>query len=163
MQTKTEKVISVLKELNIPYKLVAHKAVYTMQEMEALQIEGIEYVAKNLFVRDDKKKNYYLVVVQKDKRVDLKELKITLNSRPLTLASEEDLMRYLYLEKGAVTPLGVLNDKDNAVTVIIDKALQSSEYIGMHPNENTASVWLTVKDLERVIKYCTNTLLYLDL
>ena len=163
MQYKTEEVLSLLEELKIPYKLVTHKVVYTMQEMEAIGVEGIEYVAKNLFVRDDKKKNYYIVTVQKDKRVDLKTLKNTLNSRSLSLASEEDLMHYLALEKGAVTPLGVLNDANNTVTVVIDKDLQNSKYIGMHPNENTASVWLTSKDLERVIKHTNNAVLYVDL
>ena len=163
MQYKTEEVLSLLKELEIPYKLVTHKAVYTMQEMEAIGVEGIEYVAKNLFVRDDKKKSYYIVTVQKDKRVDLKTLRNTLASRPLSLASEEDLMHYLALEKGAVTPLGILNDVNSIVTVIIDKDLQNGEYIGMHPNENTASVWFAPKDLERVIKYSGNTILYVDL
>ena len=66
---------------------------------------------KNLFLRDDKKRHYYLVVVKKDKAVDLKGLRALLGSRPLSFASEQDLSRCLGLPKGAVTPLGILNDE----------------------------------------------------
>lgn len=68
--------------------------------------------AKNLFVRDDKKRNYYLITVKGDKKVDLKEFRKKNNTRPLRFASENDLMDILGLIPGAVTPLGILNDEE---------------------------------------------------
>lgn len=146
-----EKVLQKLKTLNIPYTLVEHPAVYTIAEMESLGLAGIEYVVKNLFLRDDKKQNYYLVVLQKDKSANLKELQHTLQSRRLTFASEEDLQTILGLTKGAVTPMGILNDVQHKVTVVLDKDVQAQNKVGIHPNVNTATIWLTPKDLEKVI------------
>lgn len=144
------RVLARLDAMGIPYELIEHPAVFTIGDMENLQLIHIDRVVKNLFLRDDKKRNYYLVVLQKDKSANLKELRHIIGSKPLTFASEEDLYKYLKLGKGEVTPLGALNDVDNAVTVIIDTELRSYESIGVHPNDNTATVFLSVEDLMKV-------------
>lgn len=95
MYTKKEEVYKYLDSLNIKYKKVEHKAVFTMEEMSKLNLEDESEVVKNLFIRDDKKQNYYLILVKGDKRVNLKELRNNLGLRPLTFASEEDLEKYL--------------------------------------------------------------------
>ena len=82
----------------------------------------------------------------------MKELGNKLNSRPLTFASEEDLYKYLGLTKGSVSPLGILNDKDHIVTIIIDEDIKNISEIGVHPNINTATVFLKPKDLEIIFK-----------
>ena len=96
----------VLEALAIDYEVVNHTAITTIEEMSGLALPNADRIAKNLFLRDDKKRQYYLLVVRNEYRVNLKELKLILKSRPLSFASEEDLNRYLSLKSGAVTPLG---------------------------------------------------------
>lgn len=152
MLTKKEDVLKKLDELKIDYELMEHEAVYTIEEMENLNMPRIDEVIKNLFVRDEKKQNYYLIIVSKNKSVNLKELRRKIECKPLTFAKEEDLYKYLGLTKGAVTPLGVFNDKDAFVHLIIDKDLFSYERIGIHPNENTATVWVKLDDIIKLYK-----------
>lgn len=152
MYTKKEEVYKYLESLNIKYRKVEHKAVFTMEEMSKLNLEDESEVVKNLFIRDDKKQNYYLILVKGDKRVNLKELRNTLKLRHLTFASEEDLEKYLGLKKGSVTILGILNDAEHKVKVLIDNDIKKFKEIGAHPNENTASIWLTLKDIEKILK-----------
>lgn len=135
---------------DIHYQVVKHKAVYTIDEMEQADIEGFEYVVKNLFVRDDKKQHYYLIVVQKDKIVNMKELRSKINSRRLSFASQDDLYKYLQLFQGEVTPLGVLNDESKSVEVIFDQDIP--EIIGVHPLVNTKTVYMKTSDLIEIIK-----------
>lgn len=146
---------------NIEYEVVSHKAVFTIDEMLSLNFPKAESVAKNLFVRDDKKRNYFLFVVRQEKTVNLKEMRERINSRPLSFASESDLFRYLGLSKGAVTPFGILNDKTNSVKVYIDADFKAS-LIGVHPNENTATVWLKTSALVDLIKQHGNQVEYID-
>lgn len=147
-----QEMYDILKEMNIDYSVTEHKPVYTIDEMNELGMENIDHVIKNLFIRDDKKRNYYLVLVQKDKTVNLNKLKETINSRRLSFASEEDLEKYLGLKKGAVSPLGIVNDENKFVKVIIDRDIKNLEFIGVHPIENTATVWINVEDLQKLIK-----------
>lgn len=147
-----EEVYEKLNELNIEYRVINHKAVFTMEDVINENLEPFENIVKNIFIRDDKKRNYYLVLVSHNKKVNLKELRNKLNSRPLTFASEEDLYKYLGLTKGSVSPLGILNDKDHIVTIIIDEDIKNISEIGVHPNVNTATVFLKPKDLEIIFK-----------
>lgn len=139
-----------LKVEGIDYRVVEHQAVYTIDEMAQANIKGFEYVVKNLFVRDDKKQHYYLIVVQKDKTVNMKELRLKINSRRLSFASQDDLYKYLQLSQGEVTPLGVLNDESKSVEVILDQDIP--EIIGIHPLTNTKTVYMRTKDLIEIIK-----------
>lgn len=148
---KQQVVYDLMKRMNINYKLIQHKAVYTIDELWGLDLPDTDLVAKNLFVRDDKKSNYYLLVVKQDKKVELKDLKEKIGSRPLSFASEADLDSILGLSKGAVTPLGIINDNDLKVKVIIDMFFYE-QGIGIHPNENNATIWLKVTDLVNIIK-----------
>ena len=156
MYTKKENVYKKLDELNIKYKKVDHKAVFTMEEMAELNLENEDEIVKNIFIRDDKKINYYLVLIAGNKRVNLKELRNNLRLRPLTFASEEDLEKYLGLHKGSVTVLGVLNDTKHIVKGLIDEEIKKFKEIGVHPNENTASIWLKLEDIEKVLNYTEN-------
>lgn len=156
MYTKKENVYKKLDELNIKYKKVNHKAVFTMEEMAVLNLENEDEIVKNIFIRDDKKINYYLVLIAGNKRVNLKELRNNLGLRPLTFASEEDLEKYLGLHKGSVTVLGVLNDTNHIVKVLIDEDIKKFQEIGVHPNENTASIWLKLEDIEKILNYTEN-------
>ena len=147
-----EEIYKTLDELNIKYRIVNHKAVFTMEEVIKENIEPYENILKNIFIRDDKKRNYYLVLVCHNKKVNLKELSNKINSRRLSFANEEDLYKYLGLTKGSVSPLGILNDKEHKVTIIIDKDIENIDEVGVHPNINTSTVFMNPKDLEKIFK-----------
>lgn len=140
-----------LEKLNISYKEIEHKAVFTVEEALYLkeQIDGIG--CKNLFLTD-KKDNYYLYVLRDDKRADLKLLTGFLNVSRLTFASDEDLEKILGLTKGSVTPLGIINDKENKVLIILDRELKGNNVL-VHPNVNTKTISLNYDDLIEFIKY----------
>jgi len=134
----------------VGYEITEHPAVYNMAEMAEIQLPYPEADAKNLFVRDDKKRHYYMITVQGDKRMDLKAFRKQHGLRNLSFASADDLMSILGLIPGAVTPLGLLNDQERKVELYLDAAL--SELIGVHPNDNTATVWMKTADLIRLIE-----------
>ena len=137
---------------NIWYEITEHEAVFNMEELSKIEIPYPECDAKNLFLRDDKK-NYYLVTVKGNKKVDLKEFRNRNNTRSLSFAKEEDLMHIMNLKAGSVTPLGLLNDKELKVIFYLDKDfINDKGIIGVHPNDNTASLWLRVNDLIDIIK-----------
>ena len=148
-----QEIYDFIKSKNIWYEITEHKAVYNMEELKELDIPYPEYDAKNLFVRDDKKRNYYLITVKGDKRIDLKEFRRKNETRPLSFASENDLLDIMNLKPGSVTPLGLLNDKNNKILFYIDKDFMKDKHIvGVHPNDNTATIWLKVEDLIEIIK-----------
>ena len=121
--------------------------------MNRLYLPYPEADAKNLFIRDDKKQNYYLITIRGDKRVNLKEFRKVNQPRSLSFASEKELMSIMGLIAGSVTPLGILNDKEIKVKVFLDKDFyENPGIIGIHPNDNTATVWLKVEDLVNIIK-----------
>ena len=148
----TETILNMLDEMNIDYELVEHGPVYTIDDMEGLGFDpGIE-ICKNLFICDDKGRSQFLIVLKKDKTANLKELAGKLGCKNLRFASEQRLGKYLGLAKGAVSPFGIINDSDSAVAVIVDKDLEGHPRLGVHPNENTATVILSYASLKRIME-----------
>lgn len=146
-----EEVYRYLEEQGVDYEVTEHKAVFNMQELDSVKLPYPEADAKNLFVRDDKKQNYYLISVKGDKRVDLKEFRRKCGTRNLSFASAEELMQILKLIPGAVTPLGLLHDDERRVKFYLDAEFEGKR-IGVHPNDNTATVWLAADELVRIIR-----------
>lgn len=140
-----------LTDHGVSYELTEHQAVYSMGELGSVELPYPEWDAKNLFVRDDKKRNYYLISVRGDKRVDLKEFRRRYGLRPLSFASAEELTTILGLIPGAVTPLGLLQDTERRVRLYLDAEF-SGHLIGVHPNDNTATVWLRADDLVALLR-----------
>lgn len=140
-----------LNNKNIAYEKIEHKAVYTMAEINEIKMPYPEAEAKNIFVRDDKKKNYYLITIKGNKKVNLKEFSKINNTRHLSFASSEDLMDILKLTPGSVTPLGLLNDINNRVIFYLDEEFLNS-IIGIHPNDNTATIVLKTEELINIIE-----------
>ncbi len=141
-----QEVIDFLKRKGIAFTITEHEPVYTIEEMLERKIPNPETIAKNLFIRDDKKRNYYLVSVREDKHVNLKQFQEEQGTRRLSFASEADLEKILGLGRGAVTPLGLLNDSQKITRFYLDQDLADGE-ISVHPNENTATVKLRTRDL----------------
>lgn len=150
-EEKIRAACAALDAAGISYTRVDHPAAFTIEEMDAIALPHREAVAKNLFLRDQKGKRYFLVVLPGHKRADLKTLGEILGTR-LSFASEERLGQYLGLEKGSVTPLGVLNDEERVVEVFFDMELNSMPLMGVHPNQNTATVFLKPEDLAGLIR-----------
>lgn len=148
-----KEVYNFIKNKNIWYVITEHEAVYNMEELSNIDLPYKGRDAKNIFVRDDKKENYYLITIKGNKRINLKEFKKKYNTRNLTFASSEDLKNILNLIPGSVSPLGLLNDKEHKVIFYIDKELLNDNgIIGVHPNDNTATIWLKTNDLIAIIK-----------
>ena len=153
-----QEIYDLLIQKNVWHEITEHEAVYNMAEVADIEMPYPEYDAKNLFVRDDKKRNYYLITVKGDKRVDLKEFRKNNNTRALSFASAEDLMAIMGLIPGAVTPLGLLNDAECKVALFLDSDfINELGLIGVHPNDNTATVWLKANDLINLIQQHGNT------
>ena len=146
-----EEIVALLQEKGVSFELAEHPPVYTIDEMLALSLPHPKDIAKNLFLRDDKKQNYYLIVLREDKKADLKKIRSVLSARPLRFASEEDLEAYLGVTTGAVTPFGLLNDTEHKVKACVDKDLKRG-LVGVHPNENTATVYLQAKALVELLQ-----------
>lgn len=146
-----EETYQYLKDHDVAFEITEHRAVFNMEELKSVELPYPEADAKNLFVRDDKRQNYYLITVKGDKRVDLKDFRKKHELRPLTFSSAEELMEIMKLYPGAVSPLGLLNDDEHKVKFFLDEAFGTG-LIGVHPNDNTATIWLQAADLERIIK-----------
>lgn len=147
---KTE-IYHYLKEQKIEHEITEHKTVFNMEEMDSIELPYPEWNAKNLFVRDDKKRNYYLITVKGDKRVDLKGFRKQHGLRALSFASAEDLLDIMKLTPGSVTPLGILNDTEQRIHFFLDTEFAGNK-IGVHPNDNTATVWMQADDLMKIIQ-----------
>lgn len=148
-----QEIYEYLNNENIWHEITEHGAFYNMAELAEIDLPYPDCDAKNLFVRDDKKRNYYLITVKGDKRVNLKEFRRQNETRPLSFASADDLMAIMGLIPGAVTPLGLLNDEEHKVTLFLDEDFMTdNNIIGVHPNDNTATVWLKSNDLVNLIR-----------
>jgi Ala-tRNA(Pro) deacylase len=157
-----EEILKLLNDKNVEYELENHEAVNNMEELKNIELLYPELDAKNLFLRDDKKRNYYLVTIKGDKKVDLKEFKNKYNTRSLSFASDDDLLNILGLTPGSVTPFGLLNDKDSRVIFYIDEFFKDKK-IGVHPNDNRATVWIKSNDLVNIIKESGNSCFYIEM
>lgn len=148
-----QQVYDFLKNNNIDFEVTEHPAMFSMEDTCDVELPYPDADAKNLFVRDDKKRNYYLITVRGAKRVDLKEFGTEHGTRRLSFASAEDLKKYIGVEPGSVSPLGLLNDEERKVKFFLDSEFKDvTGRIGIHPNENTATVWLKTDDLIKIIK-----------
>ena len=160
-----EEVLNVLKKLEINYELVNHKAVYTIEDMNNLNKEifkGAE-ICKNLFLRDQKGKRHFLVVLCSEKKADMTKIQEQALSTRLSFASSERLMKYLKLEPGHVSPMGLMNDEEKKVEVLIDRDLKDKPLLAVHPNTNEASILITYDDLMKFIKAMGNEYEFIEI
>ena len=97
-------------------------------------------------MKNSNSKKHYLVVLKGDKKANLKSIKSQINSTALSFASEERLEKHLGLSKGSVTPLGIINDEEHLVNIVLDEDLKKEEIIGVHPNVNTSTVFISYND-----------------
>lgn len=156
-----EEIYKFLEQNNVPFEAMEHRAVFTVAEADALKLPHPEAATKNLFLKD-KKHRYFLLVARENAEVNLKELQSALSSASLHFSSSEELDKILGLIPGAVSPLGLLNDEERLVEVAIDDGLRG-KLIAMHPNENTATVWMNEPELSKIIKEHGNKIRFVNL
>ena len=144
------KLFSLLSDLNINYDSYKHDPVYTCDEVKSLpvKIKGIH--TKNLFLRDDKGRRHFLVVLPADKSIALKDLSERIGAKRLGFASPDRLKKFLGIEPGAVSPLAIVNDLEKKVEVFFDASFKDEMNIQCHPLVNTATIILAMSDIEAV-------------
>ncbi|PAB58712.1 prolyl-tRNA synthetase associated domain-containing protein [Anaeromicrobium sediminis] len=163
MNNNEKQVYDILDKLNIVYEKTEHRAVYTADEANEFAPVKKGMSCKNLFLRNKKGEEHYLVVVQDHKRLNLKELTKKIGCTSLSFASEKRLKKYLNLEPGSVGPFGILNDENKEVIVIIDEDLKNADYVNFHPNVNTATLCLAYDDFTKYLNWCGNKIKFLEI
>nr|WP_148137940.1 prolyl-tRNA synthetase associated domain-containing protein [Candidatus Formimonas warabiya] len=163
MTEAEQRVYEILDQLHIPYKRYEHGPVYTMEELRIadLGIEGED--CKNLFVRNRKGDKHYLVIIPGPQKVDLKKTGDALGAIGLSFASEERLKKYLGLTPGAVSPFGLINDREKEVEVVLDESLTRAAYVNFHPNINSVTITVTYEDFLRFLDWCGNKVHFVPL
>lgn len=142
-----------LKELEIDFKIVDHPPA-TTTELADKYIEGHEGVrTKSMFLTDRKKKNFYLVILDDYKRLDMDRFKDIVGEKKVKMASENSLMEKMKLPAGTVSPFGLLNNEDHDIKFFMDKEIVDEEIMTFHPNINEKTLFLKTKDL---FKYLDN-------
>lgn len=156
------KALAQLDKLSIPYEMEEHPAAATIEELDRLGLKYPDYIAKNLFVRDQKGKRHFLITICGHKHADLRALGERLGSGKLSFCSAERLQKYLGLVQGEVSPLGVVNDSNAMVEVVFDKVLEKQPVVGVHPCDNTATVYLKFSDLHKYVWQNGNEILMVE-
>ena len=142
---------ALLKNLNIEYKEVKHDPVFTVEEAQSVKGDISGVGCKSLFLTD-KKGHYYLVVLEETKRADMKQMSKLVHTTRLSFASIKELKEVLNLEQGSVTPLGIINDKMNKVTLVIDGDLKNKVLL-VHPNTNRRTISISYCNLIKFVEY----------
>ncbi len=140
-----------LAENSIAHEHHDHPPVYTVDEARRLVPPLPGAKTKNLFLRDKKGKQHYLVVVPADKRIDIQELPRVLGSSRLSFGSPARLRQYLGVEPGAVTIFAIFNDPKREVELVIDRALWQADAFQFHPLVNTSTLVISRENLDRFI------------
>ena len=141
-----------LDKLGIEYQRIDHEAAFTMEVCEEIDKTLGATICKNLFLCNRQKTDFYLLMMPGDKPFKTKELSAQIGSSRLSFAKAEYMEQYLDITPGSLSVLGLMNDKDRMVRLLIDEDVLTGEYIGCHPCINTSSLRLRTKDLvEKII------------
>ncbi len=157
-----KKVFDALKKLDISFQIYDHLPIRTSDDAFLLpeDVEGGK--CKNLFLRNNEGTNHYLVILELKSRCDLNFLAHKLNEKRLGFASEDRLMRYLGVPSGSVSPFNLLNGQGKDVFIIVESGLLHYEKLVFHPNENTATLVLSVKDFMKFLQSLENRVEFVD-
>lgn len=149
-----EEVFNMLKELNIKYMRFDQEHVTTCKESTEQLPKDLKGVrTKHLFLRDRKRNNYVLVVVDENKMIDLKALSNSLELKSLSMAGTDELWEYFKVEEGYLSMMSILNDKDKKVRFIIDKDIWEKEAYDCHPNAQDIVLVIDFEDWLKIFNY----------
>lgn len=142
-----EEVLQTLETLGITYTKVDHEAIETMDGLDKVEKQLNHRVAKNLFLTNRQKTRFYLLLTVGDKKFKTKELSHQINSARLSFGSGEDMKRLLGCHPGSASILGLLNDQEGKVQLLIDEDLLQDDYICAHPCFNTSTLKMKKDDV----------------
>ena len=141
------KVYDLLDEVGIDYMRGDHEPAENMEACLAIDEVLEATICKNLFLCNRQKTNFYLVMMPGDKPFKTKEVSGQIGCARLSFAGPEEMLEYLDIEPGSVSVMGLMNDKNNMVRLLVDEDILDGEYIGCHPCVNTSSLRLKTKDV----------------
>ena len=137
-----------LDKLGITYERVDHEEANTMEACLAIdEVLAPAVICKNLFLCNTQKTRFYLLMIREDKKFKTKEISHQINSARLSFAPAEYMEQFLDITPGSVSVMGLMNDKDNQVTLLVDEDILKEELFGCHPCINTSSIRLKVSDV----------------
>lgn len=150
---KEIRVYDLLDKLGIAYQRVDHEATMTMEACEEVDhILGDDTtICKNLFLCNRQETNFYLLLMPGDKPFKTKDLSAQINSARLSFAKPEYMEKYLDITPGSVSVMGLMNDSEKKVQLLIDEDVMKEPYFGCHPCINTSSLKFATEDLTRKI------------
>jgi len=158
-----EKIYDTLQQLNITYTKKTHPPVYTAVEASQYYAGMPGARAKNLFLRNRKGNQHYLVVITDTKTADLKQLAKLLGESQLGFASPERLYKYLQVKPGSVSPLGLVFDTEAHVHVVVDADVMDFDVVNFHPNDNINTLTFSTTDFKRFLEHGGNPLQFIKL
>ena len=136
-----------LDKLGIDYYRMDHERADNMEVCSRIEEVLGCLICKNLFLCNRQKTAFYLLMMPGDKKFKTKELSSQINSARLSFADPEDMLKYLDIEPGAVSIMGLMNDKEHSVKLLIDEDVLKSDEVGCHPCVCTSSLKLKTKDI----------------
>jgi Ala-tRNA(Pro) deacylase len=158
-----QKVKQYLTSHGIDFILHEHEPVFTCEQAANSRnynkIRGIH--SKNLFIKDRRAKNFYLVILPLTKTFDIKQLGETLNQK-LKFANQKELLEILDIEPGAVSIFGLINDTTHKVQVLIDKTITDADFVSFHPNINTETLELSQQNFQKYLTSIKNKIQVVD-
>jgi Ala-tRNA(Pro) deacylase len=149
-------VYKVMQELNISFEYLEHPPAPTIEIAKQYWAGTDARHCKNLFFRNHKGNRHYLVIFDCDHLMSVHAIEQMLKQGKLSFASEERMMKYLGLKPGSVSPFGLIYDNNSHVHVYIDENLKMAERLSFHPNENTASLIITLPDFIKYLDHLKN-------
>ena len=141
------RVYDLLDSLGIEYLRTDHSHADTMEACNEIDKVLDVLICKNLFLCNRQKTKFYLLMMPGDKPFKTKELSSQINSARLSFASAEAMEEYLDILPGSVSVMGLMNDKKNAVNLLVDEDVLKGEYVGCHPCVNTSSLKIKTTDV----------------
>lgn len=153
-----------LEKLNIPYRRIDHDVTASIEDCHDVdKLLGIT-ICKNLFLCNSQKTDFYLLMMSGDKKFRTKELSGQIQSSRLSFAPAEYMEKYLDITPGSVSIMGLMNDTDRKVKLLIDEDVIKEEYLGCHPCINTSSLKIRTKDIiDKFLPYTGHVPKYVQL
>ena len=136
-----------LDSLGIEYERIDHEEAMTMEVCEAIDIALGATICKNLLLTNRQETDFYLLMIPGDKKFKTKDITSQIGSARLSFASGEYMEKFLDITPGSLSVLGLMNDKENKVRLLIDEDVLGGEYIGCHPCINTSSLKIKTEDM----------------
>lgn len=150
---KEIRVYDFLDKLGIQYQRIDHEAAMTMEACEEIDraLGDNTTICKNLFLCNRQETDFYLLLMPGDKPFKTKDLSAQIHSARLSFAKPEYMEKYLDTTPGSVSVLGLMNDSEKKVQLLIDEDVMKEPYFGCHPCINTSSLKFTTEDLMQKI------------